>query len=112
MYQRNLITGLAKLPVALVGIDCKRGVELYPFSRRLSALATTPEEAAVLLDVLVAEMEARFDALRDHQGIAAGTPDGQITSDVWGLPEHLRPVPIVVVIDEVAELFLHHGEEG
>ncbi|MDI5968639.1 FtsK/SpoIIIE domain-containing protein [Streptomyces sp. SL13] len=106
MYQRNLITGLAKLPVALVGIDCKRGVELAPFARRLSGLATNPEEASVLLDALVTEMETRFDALRDYQGIAAGTPDGQITSDLWGLPEHLRPTPIVVVIDEVAELFL------
>ncbi|KJY40472.1 plasmid transfer protein, partial [Streptomyces sp. NRRL S-444] len=27
MYQRNLVAGLARLPVALVGIDCKRGVE-------------------------------------------------------------------------------------
>ncbi|MGI5054977.1 FtsK/SpoIIIE domain-containing protein, partial [Streptomyces sp. JAC18] len=27
MFQRNLITGLAKLPVGLIGIDCKRGVE-------------------------------------------------------------------------------------
>ncbi|MDI5971478.1 FtsK/SpoIIIE domain-containing protein [Streptomyces sp. SL13] len=106
MYQRNLIAGLAKLPVALVGIDCKRGVELSPFARRLSALATNPGEASTLLDVLVTEMESRFDALRDYQGIAASTPDGQITSDLWGLPEHLRPVPVVVMVDEVAELFL------
>ena len=30
MYLRHLITGLARQPVALVGIDCKRGVELAP----------------------------------------------------------------------------------
>lgn len=30
MYLRHLIAGLAPQPVALVGIDCKRGVELLP----------------------------------------------------------------------------------
>lgn len=43
MYLRHLITGLAPQSVALVGIDCKRGVELAPFAARLSALATDPE---------------------------------------------------------------------
>ncbi|MFI0716555.1 FtsK/SpoIIIE domain-containing protein [Streptomyces inhibens] len=95
MYQRNLIKGLAKLPVGLVGIDCKRGVEHSAYAPRLSALATTPEEAAHLLDVLVEEMEARFDLLSEHR-----------VSDLWDLPEKLRPVPLVVLIDEVAELFL------
>ena len=106
VYQRNLITGLARLPVALVGIDCKRGVELSPFAARLSALATSPDEASGLLDALVGEMEARYDLLKSHQGIAASTPDGLITSDLWGLPASVRPVPIVVLVDEVAELFL------
>ena len=32
--------------------------------------------------------------------------DAALTSDVWGLPETVRPVPVVVVVDEVAELFL------
>jgi DNA segregation ATPase FtsK/SpoIIIE, S-DNA-T family len=32
MYQRNLVKGLAQLPVALVGIDCKRGVEQSAFA--------------------------------------------------------------------------------
>ncbi|MFF9285367.1 FtsK/SpoIIIE domain-containing protein [Streptomyces griseosporeus] len=95
MYQRNLIKGLAQLPVALVGIDCKRGVEQSAFASRLSALVTTPEEAAALLDVLVAEMEDRFDLLSLH-GV----------SDVWELPQSARPVPVVVLVDEVAELFL------
>ncbi|MFJ5778547.1 FtsK/SpoIIIE domain-containing protein [Streptomyces sp. NPDC093094] len=95
MYQRNLIKGLARLPVALAGIDCKRGVEQSAFAPRLSALATTPDDAASLLAVLVAEMEDRFDLLSAH-GV----------SDVWELPEHLRPVPVVVLVDEVAELFL------
>ncbi|WAU79666.1 FtsK/SpoIIIE domain-containing protein [Streptomyces sp. Qhu-G9] len=95
MYQRNLIKGLAKLPVALVGIDCKRGVEQSAFAPRLSALVTTPDHAASLLDVLVAEMESRFDLLGLY-GV----------SDLWELPVEVRPVPIVVLVDEIAELFL------
>ncbi|WP_431951171.1 FtsK/SpoIIIE domain-containing protein [Actinacidiphila sp. bgisy167] len=106
MYQRNLIKQLAKLPVALVGIDCKRGVEQTPYAPRLSALATDPDQAAGLLDALVGEMEARFDLLKEYQGTALSTPDEEITSDIWGLPKKVRPVPIVVLVDEVAELFL------
>ncbi|MFD9500748.1 FtsK/SpoIIIE domain-containing protein [Streptomyces sp. NPDC060035] len=95
MYQRHLITGLAKLPVGLVGIDCKRGVEQRGYASRLSALAVTPDEAADLLEVLVREMEDRFDILSAH-GV----------SDLWDLPTKVRPVPLVVLVDEVAELFL------
>ncbi|MGW2234591.1 FtsK/SpoIIIE domain-containing protein [Streptomyces sp. NPDC001759] len=106
MYLRHLITGLARQPVALVGIDCKRGVELAPFASRLSALATDPEQAAELLPALVKEMEDRYDLIKARQGIAPGTPDEEITSDIWGLPEHQRPAPLVLFVDEVAELFL------
>ncbi|MFC8130527.1 FtsK/SpoIIIE domain-containing protein [Streptomyces sp. NPDC057302] len=95
MYQRNLMAGLAKLPVGLVGIDCKRGVEQSRYAPRLSALATTPQEAGRLLDALVTEMEDRFDLLSLH-GV----------SDLWDLPEQARSVPLVVLVDEVAELFL------
>ncbi|MGW2204743.1 FtsK/SpoIIIE domain-containing protein [Streptomyces sp. NPDC001774] len=95
MYQRNLVSGLARLRVALVGIDCKRGVEQRGYAPRLSALATTPQEASGLLDALVEEMEARFDLLSEY-GVA----------DVWALPEQVRPVPVVLLVDEVAELFL------
>lgn len=103
VYLRNLLCGLARQPVALVGIDCKWGVELAPFAPRLSALADTPDRANDLLDVLVEEMEARFRLI----GMGGGTgPDAVLTSDVWGLPEKARPVPVVVVVDEVAELFL------
>jgi S-DNA-T family DNA segregation ATPase FtsK/SpoIIIE len=106
MYLRHLIAGLSPQPVALVGIDCKRGVELAPFAPRLSALATDPEQAAELLPVLVKEMEDRYDLIKARQGIAPNTPAEEITSDVWGLPESERPVPIVLFVDEVAELFL------
>ncbi|WP_320775495.1 FtsK/SpoIIIE domain-containing protein [Streptomyces sp. CRN 30] len=95
MYQRNLIKGLAQLPVALVGIDCKRGVEQTAYASRLSALVTSPDDAAALLGVLVAEMEDRFDLL-SSEGV----------SDLWELPASARPVPVVVLVDEVAELFL------
>ncbi|MFR9789059.1 FtsK/SpoIIIE domain-containing protein [Streptomyces sp. MB22_4] len=106
MYLRHLVTGLARQPVALVGVDCKRGVELAPFAARLSALATDPEQAAELLPVLIKEMEDRYDLIRARQGIAPGTPAEDITSDIWGLPESERPVPVVLFVDEVAELFL------
>ncbi|WP_416981396.1 FtsK/SpoIIIE domain-containing protein [Streptomyces sp. T028] len=106
MYLRHLVSGLARQNVALVGFDCKRGVELAPFAPRLSALAAEPDEVAELLPVLVKEMEDRYDLIRARQGIAPGTPDEEITSDIWGLPEHQRPVPVVLFVDEVAELFL------
>ncbi|GHF03986.1 conjugal transfer protein TraS [Streptomyces griseoluteus] len=106
MYLRHLVAGLARQPVALVGIDCKRGVELAPFAARLSALATNPEQAAELLPALIGEMEERYDLIKARQGIAPGTPDEEITSDIWGLPESERPVPVVLFVDEVAELFL------
>ncbi|GLF95981.1 FtsK/SpoIIIE domain-containing protein [Streptomyces yaizuensis] len=106
MFLRHLISGLARQPVALVGIDCKRGVELAPFAPRLSALATDPEQAAALLPVLIKEMEDRYDVIKARQGISSSTPDEEITSDIWGLPDHERPVPVVLFVDEVAELFL------
>lgn len=105
VYLRGLLAGLAPQPVALVGIDCKWGVELAPFSPRLSALACTPEEAAELLDALVAEMTERYELIRSVQRLGPG-PVESITSDIWGLPEDMRPVPVVVFVDEVAELFL------
>ncbi|MEV1022195.1 FtsK/SpoIIIE domain-containing protein [Streptomyces sp. NPDC050264] len=106
MYLRHLVAGLARQSVALVGIDCKRGVELAPFAARLSALATDPDQAVELLPVLIKEMEDRYDLIKSRQGIAPTTPDEEVTSDIWGLPERERPVPVVLFVDEVAELFL------
>ncbi|GAB3107443.1 FtsK/SpoIIIE domain-containing protein [Streptomyces calidiresistens] len=106
MYLRHLVAGLAGQPVALLGIDCKQGVELAPFASRLSALATDPEQAARLLPVLVRIMEERYDLIRARQGLPFDAPEHTITSDVWGLPAAERPVPIVLFVDEVAELFL------
>ncbi|RNG38109.1 FtsK/SpoIIIE domain-containing protein [Streptomyces botrytidirepellens] len=106
MFLRHLISGLARQPVALVGIDCKQGVELAPFAPRLSALATDPVQAAELLPVLIELMEDRYDLIKKRQGITPSTPNEEITSDIWGLPDEERPVPVVLLVDEVAELFL------
>ncbi|GAA3488946.1 FtsK/SpoIIIE domain-containing protein [Streptomyces cremeus] len=106
VYLRGLIKGLAPQQVALVGIDCKWGVELAPFARRLSALAVTPDEAGALLDALVGEMTSRFELVCAAQNLPPDAPLDAITSDIWGLPEDIRPVPLVVVVDEIAELFL------
>jgi len=108
VHQRCLVRELARQPVALVGIDCK-GVELAPLARRFTALADNPDTAADLLEALVAEMGERFQLIRREQRISADAEDAEITSDIWGLPDKVRPVPIVLVIDEVAELLLYSG---
>ncbi|MFB7577212.1 FtsK/SpoIIIE domain-containing protein [Streptomyces sp. NPDC056165] len=111
VYQRNLVAGLASHRVALVGIDCKQGVELFPLARRFSALADNPDTAAELLEALVARMEGVYQLIRAEQRITADVPDAEIAADIWSLPEELRPVPIVVLVDEVAELALFANKE-
>ncbi|MEU9665558.1 FtsK/SpoIIIE domain-containing protein [Streptomyces bobili] len=106
VYQRNLVAGLAPMNVALVGIDCKQGVELFPLARRFSALADNPDTAAELLDALVSRMQAVYKLIRAEQRITADVADAEIAADIWDLPERLRPVPVVVLVDEVAELAL------
>ncbi|MGW5196469.1 FtsK/SpoIIIE domain-containing protein [Streptomyces spiralis] len=106
VYQRNLVAGLAPMDVALVGIDCKQGVELFPLARRFSALADNPDTAAELLDALVTRMESVYQLIRAEQRITADTPDAEIAADIWDLPDDIRPTPIVVLVDEVAELAL------
>ncbi|WP_306303281.1 FtsK/SpoIIIE domain-containing protein [Actinomadura chibensis] len=90
-----LIKGLAPQPVALVGFDLKGGVEFTPYAPRLSALATTRKESVDLLADLIGEVETRMADCRAHGA-----------RNVWTLPEPLRPVPVIVLVDEVAELFL------
>ncbi|WP_418961391.1 FtsK/SpoIIIE domain-containing protein [Streptomyces tritici] len=107
VYQRNLVAGLAALDVALVGIDCKQGVELAPLARRFTALADNPDTASALLDALVEHMADVYQLIRREQRLSADVPDAEITADIWDLPDHLRPTPIVLVVDEVAELALY-----
>ncbi|MBX9396177.1 cell division protein FtsK [Streptomyces sp. TRM72054] len=94
----RLITQLAPQPVALVGIDCKGGMELGLFAGRLSALATCRREAVAVLSALVVDMQGRMSACR-----SAGV------RSIWELPEKLRPLPVVVIVDEIAELYLSDG---
>jgi S-DNA-T family DNA segregation ATPase FtsK/SpoIIIE len=111
VYQRNLVAGLAAQDVALVGIDCKQGVELFPLARRFSALADDADTAAELLDALVARMGEVYQLIRAEQRITADVPDAEIAADIWDLPDHLRPTPVVVLVDEVAELALFATKE-
>lgn len=93
-----LVAELAPQPVALVGIDLKGGLELSLFQRRLSTLASDRQEAAALLQGLVELAKDRMTTCR-----AAGV------RSVWELAEDERPVPVVVIVDEIAELFLPDG---
>ncbi|WP_225101438.1 FtsK/SpoIIIE domain-containing protein [Streptomyces sp. CoH27] len=111
VYQRNLVAGLAPMDVALVGIDCKQGVELFPLARRFSALADDPDTAAEVLDALVVRMERIYQVIRAQQRITADVSDAEIAANIWDLPDHLRPVPVVVLVDEVAELALYANKE-
>ncbi|MGW5587112.1 FtsK/SpoIIIE domain-containing protein [Streptomyces sp. NPDC003857] len=94
----RLITQLAPQPVALVGVDCKGGMELGLFSGRLSALATCRREAVGVLSALVVDMQGRMQLCR-----SAGV------RSIWELPDPLRPIPVVVIVDEIAELYLSDG---
>ncbi|MET8689346.1 FtsK/SpoIIIE domain-containing protein [Streptomyces sp. NPDC004732] len=94
----RLITQLAPQDVALVGIDCKGGMELGLFAGRLSALTTCRREAVAVLTALVIDMHDRMHACR-----TAGV------RSIWELPDPLRPVPVVVIVDELAELYLSDG---
>ncbi|MEU2964160.1 FtsK/SpoIIIE domain-containing protein [Streptomyces ardesiacus] len=111
VYQRNLVAGLASHHVALVGIDCKQGVELFPLARRFSALADNPDTALELLEALVSHMQDVYQLIRAEQRISVAVPDAEIAADIWDLPEDLRPVPVVVLVDEVAELALFASKE-
>ncbi|MFC4067379.1 FtsK/SpoIIIE domain-containing protein [Actinoplanes subglobosus] len=85
----------ASRPLALVGIDCKGGMELGPHAPRLSALATDRHQAAILLERLRDEATRRMQLCRRH---------GQ--RSIWSLPRSVRPVPVIVIVDELAELYL------
>lgn len=91
VWARNIVAGLAKSDAIIIGFDLKMGVELEPFADRLSALATTPDEALILLEVLVKVMNIRYGIARQRglQGIAADSKEFPL---------------IAVVMDEIAQL--------
>ncbi|GAA1516678.1 FtsK/SpoIIIE domain-containing protein [Sphaerisporangium rubeum] len=92
-----LFVGLAPQPVALVGFDLKGGVEFTPYEGRMSALATERDECAELLAGLIGIIKYRMALCRRHR-----------VKNIWHprLPEAARPMPLVLLVDEVAELFL------
>lgn len=96
-----LVRALTPQPVALLGLDCKGGMELGPFGRRLTLLATSRREAVALLERLVREIKERTRVCRD-----AGA------RSIWDLPEKSRPVPLVLLVDEIAELYLTDGSRS
>ncbi len=91
----SLVAQWSRQQVALVGIDLKGGMELSLFARRLTGLATTRTEAVDLLDVLVEVTMGRMAVCRS-MGVRS----------VWELPDKQQPVPVIVLVDEVAELYL------
>ncbi|WP_051940167.1 FtsK/SpoIIIE domain-containing protein [Phaeacidiphilus oryzae] len=105
MFQRGTFVGLARQPVALVSMDLKV-VDTAALAPRLSAQASEVDAAVDLIEALNGMVADRFELIRQHQGLSGRTPAEEITADVWGLPEELRPTPVVVQIDEIAELFL------
>lgn len=97
----RLLGELAQRPVGLVGIDAKNGMELAPFAPRLSALATSRAEAAAALDALIGVLYLRTILCREHNA-----------RSIWEVSIEERPSPLVVVVDEVAELFLAVDKAG
>ena len=76
--------------VVLWGIDLKKGMELGPWITCLDRLATTPDQARVLLANAVAVLEARAAVLAEQgQRVCEPTPD---------MPA------LVILVDEYAEL--------
>ncbi|MER7928469.1 FtsK/SpoIIIE domain-containing protein [Streptomyces sp. NPDC096057] len=96
-----LVLALAPQPVALVGIDCKGGMELGLFGGRLSVLTTSRTQALGVLSGVVDEIQERMRVCR-----AAGK------RSIWDLPDAHRPVPLVVLVDELAELYLTDGSRA
>jgi hypothetical protein len=80
----------ACLDVVLWGIDLKKGMELGPWLRCLDRLATTADDAGLLLADAVAVLEARAAALAE-QGRRVWEPRPEMPA-------------LIILIDEYAEL--------
>lgn len=88
-----LLCGISRLHnVALIGLDPKK-VELAPWRRRFTRIATTEEQATDVLQRLVVEMESRYDWLEQHG-------KKKFAADMF----HPGQPLLVVVIDELADL--------
>lgn len=91
VWARNIVIGACKSNAIIVGFDLKQGVELAPFADRLTAFATTPAQAVVLLEALVRVMNIRY-AVAQERG--------------WEkIPFDSKEFPnVTIVIDEIAQL--------
>lgn len=88
-----LLSGIARLPhVALVGLDPKR-VELSLWGPRFSRIAKRDEDATLVLQALLEEMERRYEWLEDR-GLKK-VSEAELSDDL--------PL-IVMLIDELADL--------
>jgi S-DNA-T family DNA segregation ATPase FtsK/SpoIIIE len=76
--------------VIIWGIDLKKGMELGPWQECLDRLATTPEQAAILLRDAVAILQARAAYLAAH-GRRTWEPSPEMPA-------------LIIIIDEYAEL--------
>ncbi len=85
-FLHAVVVALAPLPVALVGIDLKGGLELSVYGPRLSGLATDKKEAADLLEDLLTVTQERMADCRAAR-----------VQNVWSLP--VVPVPVFVFVD-------------
>lgn len=87
-----VLAAISNPSVVVLGIDLKGGVELGRIASRLDALATSPDAAVELLDQVAAEVDRRLELLRSA-GLEKVDPS-------WAA----EVPPIVLVIDEAAEL--------
>ena len=76
--------------VVIWGIDLKKGMELGPWQSCIDRLATTPDEAIILLRDAVAVLEARAALL------------ASVGKRTWEISPHWPA--LVIIIDEYAEL--------
>ncbi|MGH3426299.1 MAG: FtsK/SpoIIIE domain-containing protein [Terriglobales bacterium] len=90
-----MIVDLAPQPLAMVGFDLKGGVELTPYEARMSKVATERAECVDLLTDLLG-------VIKDRQKLCRTSG----ARNIWDLDPVRRPMPIVVFVDDVAELYL------
>jgi DNA segregation ATPase FtsK/SpoIIIE, S-DNA-T family len=94
-----ILAALAPTDVAVCLVDLKHGVSAEPYRPRASVIADTQPAAVQLLGELLELGRLRAFACRTH-GV----------DSVYDLPDGSRPVEVVVLVDEVAELGFDGGD--
>ena len=104
------------------GLALSLGVSRGPLReaiRRLEGrklLERTPNIGVRVAQVSLKDLNEILQMREALEGLACSLaavhmPDAEIAADIWSLPAHLRPVPVVVLVDEVAELALYASKE-